>query len=82
MGTIEKHVEGLVQRLKGEVHISVSKTIREKAEENFRWAVVIKLSTGGDFNLSGLAAILNRAWSFSKGVSFLSTSSNIALQVK
>lgn len=79
MSTEERNMDELAERLRGEVRISVSKTMRDKAEESLRWAVVIKLSNGKDFNLQGLAGVLKRAWNFVKGVSFVSTRNNIAL---
>ncbi|KAL9664936.1 hypothetical protein QQ045_020345 [Rhodiola kirilowii] len=58
---MEKEVEVLSERVQGELAVSVKREVQKKAKEGFRWAVVLKLSNGDEFNAPALVAAMKKA---------------------
>ncbi|KAL9673458.1 hypothetical protein QQ045_029716 [Rhodiola kirilowii] len=54
--------EAVADRIKGELAVTVRKEVRVKAEESFRWAVVLKLCNGNSFNAPAMLDALKTAW--------------------
>ncbi|CAM8962104.1 unnamed protein product [Rhodiola kirilowii] len=46
---MEKEVEVLTNRLQGELTVAIKKEARKRAEEEYKWAVVLRLSNGKTF---------------------------------
>ncbi|CAM8885501.1 unnamed protein product [Rhodiola kirilowii] len=67
---MEREVEVLSSKLNGELAVSVKKEIRRKAEDDFRWVVVLKLSSGRAFNAPALVAAMKKAWNIKEELSF------------
>ncbi|CAM9000682.1 unnamed protein product [Rhodiola kirilowii] len=59
---MESEVEILSDRIEGELAVSVRKEVRQRAEEAYRWAVVLRLSTEKAFNAPALMDAMTAAW--------------------
>ncbi|KAL9674374.1 hypothetical protein QQ045_030646 [Rhodiola kirilowii] len=67
---MEKDVEVLSSKLKGELAVSVKKEVSKKVEDEFKWVVVIRLSNGRAFNALALVAAMRRAWNIKRELCF------------
>ncbi|CAM8910462.1 unnamed protein product [Rhodiola kirilowii] len=67
---MEKEVEVLTNRLHGELTVAISKEARRRAEEEFKWAVVLRLSSGKSFNAPAMVAAMKKAWNITANLSF------------
>ncbi|KAL9681362.1 hypothetical protein QQ045_013145 [Rhodiola kirilowii] len=67
---MEKEVEVLSDKFQGELAVTVRKEVRRKAEESFRWAVVLRLCNGGEFNAAALVATMKKAWNIGENLSY------------
>ncbi|KAL9666869.1 hypothetical protein QQ045_001213 [Rhodiola kirilowii] len=73
------NIDVLTERFKGQMVVSASTETWEKAERNYEWAVTIKLSTGRDINVVGLASAMKKAWVVNNGVTFEEVASNMVI---
>ncbi|CAM8885479.1 unnamed protein product [Rhodiola kirilowii] len=64
-------VNGLADRLQGELYVSVDEEEWEDAEKDYSNALVLKLATGEDVNFKGLSAALRRMWTLKGKVVFV-----------
>ncbi|CAM8920943.1 unnamed protein product [Rhodiola kirilowii] len=73
---MEREVEVLSGKLKGELAVSVKKEVRKQAEEGFRWAVVIRMSNGRSVNAPALVAAMEKAWNTKPNLHFQEMADN------
>ncbi|KAL9689426.1 hypothetical protein QQ045_009812 [Rhodiola kirilowii] len=67
---MESEVKILSNRIKGELAVTVRKDVREKAEESFRWAVMVKLCNGNPFNAPAMLDALKMAWNIKEELGY------------
>ncbi|KAL9683709.1 hypothetical protein QQ045_015537 [Rhodiola kirilowii] len=58
----KEDINGLADRLQGELYVSVDEEEWDDAEKDYSNALVLKLATGEDVNFKGLSAALRRMW--------------------
>ncbi|KAL9669589.1 hypothetical protein QQ045_007136 [Rhodiola kirilowii] len=74
---LEDQVESIAERLKGKMVVSLEEDDWRKME--CKWALVLRLANGMQFNLTGLSNVLSRIWNAEERVTFLELANNMAL---
>ncbi|CAM8967065.1 unnamed protein product [Rhodiola kirilowii] len=67
---MEKEMEVLASRFEGELAVSVKREARRKAEEEYKWAVVVRLSNGRPFNAPTMISAMKKAWNIKANLNF------------
>ncbi|CAM8990796.1 unnamed protein product [Rhodiola kirilowii] len=73
---MESEVEILSRRIHGELTVTVKKEVRKRAEESYRWAVVLKLSNGSAFNAPAMVEALMKAWNIKEELGYREMTQN------
>ncbi|KAL9677037.1 hypothetical protein QQ045_005263 [Rhodiola kirilowii] len=66
----EKDIEVLMERMKGALVVEVKDETWKKAEDSFRWAVVLHPCNERSFNASALIAALKKAWNIERKIKY------------